>query len=214
MKKYLISTSILFVVVTGVSAQEPATSVSVDTGTVQIKTMTAPAVGTRPASQAAQVTLTAVPVAIPTNVKAGTAVNVRAMPVGTTYQVDVMTTGDQAVDAKIRVIEEERAKKIQAINVEYDAKVKTAMGNLKPKAYNTTGASVSGQAGQAGVMAMPTVTVTTDEKGNTLYVNNAVDVQMVEGQPMPMDDRAHAAMTAEAQIAPTGIKGFFWKLFH
>lgn len=211
MKKYLISTSILFAVVTGVSAQEPATSVSVDTGTVQIKTMTAPAVGTRPASQAAQVTLTAVPVAMPTNVKTGTAVNVRAMPAGTTYQVDVMTTGDQAVDAKIRVIEEERAKKIQAINVEYDAKVKTAMGSLKPKAYNTTGASVSGQ---AGVMAMPEVTVTADEKGNTVYVNNAVDVQMVEGQPMPMDDRAHAAMTAEAQIAPTGIKGFFWKLFH
>lgn len=198
MKKYLIPTSILLATSAIVSAQDVAGTVSVDSAPVkvQVRTMAAPtgAAAVR-TNQAASVTLTPVSGTMPA-VAAGSAVMVQGMP---GRPMGVMTTGDQAVDAKIRALEEERMTKIKAINVEYDAKVKAAIGNLKVQAYTTSAAAVSGEAG-----AMP-VGAAADAQGT-------MQVQTMEGHPMPM--QAQANMAAQVEVAPTGIKGFFWKLFH
>lgn len=202
MKKYLISASILAATISAVAAHEVAGTVSVDANNVMYTTSvtSAPAYPTG----AQTVTLTAVPGAMPTKVMTGQAVAVRAMPITAGYHMGgVMTTGDTVVDGKIRVLEEERAKKLQAINVEYDAKVKAVIGNLKVTSYTTT--SVSG-------VAIPSGAQTTGSQGGAVHVQNSATVN---GEGLE-STRGEAAVTisAHAELAPTGIKGFFWRLFH
>lgn len=200
MNKYLISVGIVVASLATVSANEIAGTVSVDAGNVVYTTSVA---GTA-AGQAGTVTVTSGAMPVRAMV-GGQAISVKAMPINAAYQMGgVMTTGDATVDAKIRVIEEERMTKIRAINVEYDAKVKAAMGNLKPKAYTTT--SISGQAAIA-----PTEAPTKGPQGNSMRINSSADAQVQAGDAMTMEAKAGA----NGEIGfPTGIRGFFFKLFH
>lgn len=202
MKKYSISISILFATLAFVSAQDVAGTVSVDSNNIVHTTSTTSASAHSVGAQT--VTITAVPVAMPTKVTAGQAVAVRAVPVTAGYHMGgVMTTGDTVIDGKIRVLEEERAKKLQAINIEFDAKVKAVIGNLKVMSYTTTGMS--------GVAA-PSGTQTTGVQSGTVHIQNSANIN--GGGSESSRGEASVTINAQAEIVPTGIKGFFWKLFH
>lgn len=96
---------------------------------------------------------------------------VRGMPMAATgMMLPVITTGDTAIDAKIKTLQEERVAKIKAINLEYDAKIKALIGdktitvsrpNAEPGDSPSTGAAGMGRmmlGGSASTTARPPMT--------------------------------------------------------
>jgi hypothetical protein len=206
MKKYIISAGILIATVSLVSAYviTGKTAVQTDGGMqmIQVQATNATAVQAQ-TRKVAPTTLVAVPGAMQTNGGIGTAITVRAMPpTMMTHSNVVMTTGDTIVDAKIRTLEQERATKIKAITIEYDTKVKAAIGNLKVTSMTSVSAGVSG----SGVD-----TVSTDDVQPVTATINTVDSAM---HATHENGSMHANGNVQVMVAPTGISGFFYRLFH
>lgn len=148
----------------------------------------------------------------------------------------VITTGDAAVDAKIKALQEEMEVKIKAIREEYQVKIKAAIGDKKilNQLRNGTSSQRIGREGEGREGRATSSPITKDDAkrrfANEVSTSSARELlkkasttPMNPGKPMPKDgrqiptDRQVRGESTSAenvqQESQGGIGSFFGRLF-
>ncbi len=188
MKKYIISTSIAFVAIGTVFAQDAGDASSV-----------AP----REPAVMGRMQVTGAPTGGVVNTMYGKAsaptASARAIPANMMAVMPTITTGDTALDAKIKALQEERIAKLKALNAEYDVKLKALIGNKTITIGRPAGqpGSTTGDAGRGNAMpGTPVVSAVPAQNGEPTGEYNSRDGDaMGENRPA------------------AGIRGFIGRFF-
>lgn len=120
MKKYIISTSVAFTLVSIVFAQGAEQEVHMEPGMMGRVQVTGAG-----SAQGGSVNVMYAKPGTPTTATARAAMPAVMMGAA----MPTITTGDATVDAKIKALQDERYAKIKALNAEYDAKLKAIIGD-------------------------------------------------------------------------------------
>lgn len=139
--------------------------------------------------------------------------------------MDFMTTGDKAVDEKLKVLMKERDEKLKAIQEDYQAKIKSLMGERKlmPKAQNGTQANpvqgmqkkVEAIQGKEGYPGMKMEEGRQERRSETMEAKQQKEERMenmMKNNPRPND--MMEAKEVEAPANPfSKIQGMFKGVF-